>query len=334
MSDDLLVIENLRVSIRRGKDVLLPVRDVSLTVPRAGTRIVLGESGSGKSVTLRAVLGLAGQSARLAGRIRFAGQELIGLPGDRYRALRGKQLGFVPQSPHDAFDPSRPVGAQIAEIMRVHGVCGARSARAEARDMLGLAGIANPDVAAAAYPHELSGGMAQRAAIALAISTRPALLLADEPTSALDVTVQAGILALLARLRAELGMALLMVTHDVGVAEEVGGEVTVMYAGLVAEDGASADVLAGPRHPYLAGLLGAQPSPDVARGELVAVEGQAPALHRPLAGCAYEPRCPWARADPCRAEVPSLAPAGGSHRSACPVWLAEPALVHGSSHEQ
>jgi oligopeptide/dipeptide ABC transporter ATP-binding protein len=321
--EPVLTIENLQVSIGRGRETLLPVRDVSLTVERGGTRTVLGESGSGKSVTLRSVLGLAGRSATLTGSIVFEGTQLVGLPPARYRAIRGRKIGFVPQSPHDAFDPSRPVGAQIAEIMRVHGMSAdARTARVSAREMLDAVGIANPGVAAAAYPHELSGGMAQRAAIALAISTRPALLLADEPTSALDMTSQAQILALLASLQSEFGMALVLVTHDVGVAEELGGDVSVMYAGRVVEDGAGGDMLAAPRHPYLAGLLGARPGAGIARGELIAVAGQAPPLTAHLSGCAFEQRCQWSRPDPCLSAVPPLAAADDAHRSACPVWLA------------
>ncbi|MGW0802546.1 ABC transporter ATP-binding protein [Nonomuraea sp. NPDC002799] len=320
----LLEVENLKVDIPTGPRVARPVRGVSLTVEAGRTTVVLGESGSGKSVTARAVMGLLGGAARISGAIRLDGADLLGLDEQSLRPLRGRAIGLVPQDPNGSLDPLRRVGAQVGEVLRVHRVVTSRAARrARVEELLAQAGITEPARVARSYPHELSGGMRQRVAIAAAVACEPRLLIADEPTTALDMTVQAKILELFDRLQREMDMALLLVTHDVGVARQMGSSVVVMYAGRVVEHGPAGRVIDRPAHPYTAALLGAQPRPGIPRGELAALPGLPPSATEDLDGrCALEPRCAH-RVDSCSAARPELDAVAEGGSAACPVpWRA------------
>jgi oligopeptide/dipeptide ABC transporter ATP-binding protein len=235
------------------------------------------------------------------------------------RGLRGSRIGMVPQDPTGALDPLRSIGSQITEVLLTHRVSPDRkAARARAVELLEKVGIADPARIADARPHQLSGGMRQRAVIAIAIACEPAVLIADEPTTALDVTVQAAVLGLFRELQASLGTSLLMVTHDVGIAEELGGTVGVMYAGTMMETGPVREVLAQPRHPYTQGLLASLPVPGVARGQLQVIPGRPPLTGEVTEGCAFASRC--AQVQPtCRVTAPPLVPLGGGREAACPV---------------
>ncbi|SHK56311.1 peptide/nickel transport system ATP-binding protein/oligopeptide transport system ATP-binding protein [Pseudonocardia thermophila] len=310
----LLEIEHLSVTFGAAH----AVRDVSLRLDPGGTVVVLGESGSGKSVTARSVLRLPGRRASVRGRIRLAGCDLFALDEKAMRQVRGRDIGFVPQDPNSSLDPLRRIGTQVEEVLQVHGaVADRRARRARVAELLALVGIPNPARTARSYPHELSGGMRQRVVIAMAVACAPRLIIADEPTTALDVTVQAQVLDLFTTLQRELGTALLLVTHDVGVAAELAADVVVMYAGRIVERGPAAAVLTAPAHPYTAGLLGARPRPGLRRGELAAIPGGPPPATEVVdAACAFAPRC--GRAEPaCSATAPELRDVGPGRAAAC-----------------
>ncbi|MFC4949125.1 ABC transporter ATP-binding protein [Pseudonocardia sp. GCM10023141] len=295
------------------------VRGVSFTLQRGETLMLLGESGSGKSVTARSIMQLYGSAAELAGSVRMNGAEMLGLTESQLQSVRGGQIALVPQDPTGALDPLRRIGSQLTEVLAVHGIERTRRAgRRRAEELLAMVGIPDPKRVADSYPHELSGGMRQRAVIAIAVSCDPQVLIADEPTTALDVTVQAQILELIGELQQRLGTAVLMVTHDVGVAGDFGGRIGVMYAGRLVEEGPAAQVLAAPRHPYTAGLLESLPTPGIERGRLRSIVGAPPAVGAFPAGCAFAPRCPRARAS-CHDEDPPLLAAGPDRSAACPV---------------
>ncbi|HEX3812915.1 MAG TPA: ABC transporter ATP-binding protein [Mycobacteriales bacterium] len=301
-----LVVEDLYTTFTRGGTEITAVRGVTLSVAAGETMTVLGESGSGKSVTVRSILRLHNGSARTTGRIQVAGVDVLTMNPRQLTAFRGRQVAMVPQDPTAALDPLRTVGAQLTEVIRWHGVEKTRrAARTRAADLLGRVGISDPVRAAGSYPHELSGGMRQRVMIAIAVSCEPAVLLADEPTTALDVTVQAQILELFADLQQEFHTALLLITHDVGVAKEVGGRIGVMYAGRLVESGRAQDVLRDPSHPYTRGLLDCIPDPEVDRGMLRVIAGRPPLPGEQLSGCPFAPRCDLVTADCHTAEPPA-----------------------------
>ena len=293
----LLEIEDLRVSFRTDDGVVQAVRGVSLSVPDGGALGVVGESGSGKSVSMLSVLGLTrGRSTELSGRVTFDGRELLEMTEPDLRAVRGRDIAMIFQDPLSSLHPFFRVGRQLVEAIRVHQDVGKAAARDRAIELLGLVGIPEPRRRVDDYPHEYSGGMRQRAMIAMALANDPRLLIADEPTTALDVTVQAQILDLLARLREELGMAIVLITHDLGVVAEVADEIAVMYAGEVVERASTERIFTAPEHPYTWGLLRSIPRLDRPRDEpLVPIAGRPPSLISPPGGCGFHTRCPYVR---------------------------------------
>jgi oligopeptide/dipeptide ABC transporter ATP-binding protein len=287
------------------------VDGVSFAVDAGETVAVVGESGSGKTVTALAVMGLVEPPGRIThGDIRFDGRSLVGLSDADYRELRGLELAMVFQDPMTALNPVMRVGDQIAEAILVHeaGVsAGAASLRSI--DLLEQVGVADPIARTREYPHQLSGGLRQRVMLAMALANRPRLLIADEPTTALDVTTQAQILELLVELRRELRLALVLVTHDLGVVAGLADRVVVMYAGRIVEQGTVDEILTRSRHPYTRALLAATPRVGAERGSLVPVPGAPPNPAALPSGCAFHPRCTLA-IDACRLDIPSLLPVG------------------------
>jgi oligopeptide/dipeptide ABC transporter ATP-binding protein len=315
---ELLRVEDLRTTFGR-KRPIEAVRGIDLYLEPGDTLTLLGESGSGKSVTARSILRLYGKDARVDGTVRLGDLDLAGLSDKQLRTVRGRRIGLVPQDPTGALDPLRSIGSQLVEVLRVHGVeTDKGKARTRARELLALVGISDPARVMKSRPHQLSGGMRQRAVIAIAVACEPELLIADEPTTALDVTVQAMVLELFRDLQRRTGMALLLVTHDVGVAEELGGRVAVMYAGRIVETGATSEVLTAPRHPYTRGLLDSLPTADTPRGELPVISGRPPLTGETLPGCAFAPRCSKALAS-CTDAVPALVDVAPGRSAACPV---------------
>ncbi len=290
--------------VTRDGAVLHAVSDVSFALGAGECLGVVGESGSGKSATILAMLGLLPPTARCHGRVLLEGQDLSALAEPERRRARGLAVGVVFQEATSALNPLFSIGYQIMEPMRAHLGMRRAAATRRAAELLELVGIAEPQVRLGDFPHQFSGGQRQRITIAMALACNPRILIADEPTTALDVTVQAQILALIRRLRAELGMAVIWVTHDLGVIAGLADRVLVMYAGRVVEHGATGELLGDPQHPYTRALLDAVPSPRTPRAELRAIAGQPPApAARPPRDCAFRPRCPRAMAR-CAREVP------------------------------
>ncbi|MDP4022940.1 ABC transporter ATP-binding protein [Methylobacterium sp. NEAU 140] len=304
MTAPVLSVAGLSVGFtQRGREHLA-VEGLDLAVARGEVVGLVGESGSGKSVTGLALMGLIEAPGRVAsGEILFEGRDLAGLPESELRPLRGRRLAMIFQDPMTTLNPVLRVETQIVEAITAHERVSRRAARARAREALVRVGIPAPDARLAAYPHQLSGGMRQRVAIAIALLHRPALLIADEPTTALDVTIQAQILAEVQDLCAESGTALIWITHDLAVVSGLADRLLVMYAGRVVEAGPVADVIAAPLHPYSAGLIGSAPSRNRRGAPLAQIPGLAPALDRRPPGCAFAPRCDRARAD-CAAPPP------------------------------
>jgi oligopeptide/dipeptide ABC transporter ATP-binding protein len=316
----LLDVQDLTVALREGggREVALVDR-VSFSVAPGEAVALVGESGCGKSVTARALMRLLPDPpTRIAGgRVLFEGRDLAALPDREMRRLRGDRLAMVFQEPMTSLNPALTVGYQIAEAVRLHRPASRRQAEARALDLLRLVGVGAPERRLRQHPHELSGGLRQRVMIAIALACDPDLLIADEPTTALDVTVQAQILDLLASLRERLGMALLLITHDLGVVAEACERVLVMYAGRIVEAAGVAALFARPRHPYTAGLLAATPRLEPTAGRLPSIPGTVPPPGRRPPGCPFQDRCQRVL-DRCRAEMPPLAPpADGGHPAAC-----------------
>jgi oligopeptide/dipeptide ABC transporter ATP-binding protein len=316
MSVPALEVDGLRVEFGRLPATVQAVQRVSFSVAPGETVALVGESGSGKSVTGLAVMGLIDPPGRITeGDVRLAGKALLGLPEAEYRRLRGNDLAMVFQDPLSALNPVRRVGEQIAEAARVHGASRA-NARTRALEMLELVGVVPAARRARAYPHELSGGMRQRVMLAMALVNRPKVLIADEPTTALDVTTQAQILELLVGMQRELGLALLIVSHDLGVVAGIADRVLVMYAGRIVEEGPAADVFAAAGHPYTRGLLASVPRVDDARPVLATIPGNPPDPTALPPGCAFHTRCPIA-VEQCRERRPPSLVLTGGHRAAC-----------------
>jgi len=300
----LVKVEDLSVQFVSAEATVRAVNGVSFTLERGEVLGILGESGSGKSVTLRALMRLLPlRKTRLGGRIEIAGEDVMALDGPALARLRGSRVAMIFQEPMTALDPVFTIGDQIVEAILQHERIGRQQARARALELLELVQIPSARRRLDAYPHQLSGGLRQRAMIAIALSCRPALLLADEPTTALDATVQIQILLLLRSLQRELGMAMIFVTHDLGVAVEVSHKVSVMYAGRMVESGSVHDVVRNPRHPYTEGLMRSTVH-EVAKGErLTPIAGSPPNLAALPPGCSFAPRCRYADAR-CRVAYP------------------------------
>ncbi len=318
----LLSVEGLCVEVETGRGPVRLVEDISFQVAPGEVLGLVGESGCGKSVTAMSVLRLMPEppSRIAAGAIRFANPDLTyldlaRLDRRRMRTIRGGQIGMIFQEPMTSLNPTFSVGWQLAEALRLHTSLRGRALRARLVEVLGLVGIGAPERRLAQYPHELSGGLRQRVMIAMALACNPRLLIADEPTTALDVTVQAQILELIAQLRREVGMAVLLITHDLGVISGYADRVAVMYAGRIVETAPAAELFRRPRHPYTGALLAARPRLTGPRERLAAIPGTVPPPHARPAGCPFVTRCPHA-AGRCAAEMPPLAPTGG-HDAAC-----------------
>ena len=311
---------NVRFALGHGGDDggVHAVNGVSFAVERGQTVAIVGESGSGKSVTCLSLLRLLPRNARVSGSVRLEGQELLTLSETDIRRIRGRGIGLVYQDPMAALNPVRTIGAQVAEPLRLHLGLSRRAAAERAAELLGTVGIPSPRQQLKAYPHEFSGGMRQRVVIAMAIACEPKVLLADEPTTALDVSVQAQILELLKNLTTELGISLVLVSHDLSVVAGLADDVLVMYGGFLAEQGDALEIFERPAHPYTAGLLASipdtAPDPDA---ELIGIAGQPPDMREVPPGCVFAPRCGVAF-DQC-GQRPPLEPRGPAHRAAC--WL-------------
>ena len=320
MGSPFLDIRDLRVAFPTDDGLVHAVNGMDLTLHRGETVGIVGESGSGKTVTSQALMGLLkGTSARVTGQIVLDGVDLVPLSENAMRPYRGRKIGMIFQDPLSAMHPFYTVGRQIAEAYRVHNRVSAKAARAQAIDMLNRVGIPDPVARFDAYPHEFSGGMRQRAMIAMALICEPELLIADEPTTALDVTVQAQILDLISSLQAETGSAVVFVTHDLGVVAEVCQRVVVMYGGQCVEEADVRDAFFETAHPYTKGLLASMPSMADEAGRLTPIPGFPPSLLNLPQGCLFADRCPVSHlvpGDRCRTERPALAGEGG-HRSRC-----------------
>jgi peptide/nickel transport system ATP-binding protein len=319
-TEPLLRVEDLRVEFPSEDGVVHAVDGITYQVHGGRTLGIVGESGSGKTVSSLTTLGLTRrQGARISGRILFEGQDLVTLPDEQLRAIRGNDIAMVFQDPLSSLHPLYKVGRQLIEAVRAHRDVSKAKARERAVELLGLVGIPDPARRVDQHPHEFSGGMRQRVMIAMALANEPKLLIADEPTTALDVTVQAQILALLERLQRELGMAIVIITHDLGVIAEMADDIAVMYAGRIVETASAARVFAAPEHPYTWGLLKSIPTLERSRAEdLVPIPGTPPSLISPPSGCHFHPRCAYAQPDHARID-PALEPVAGepSHHVAC-----------------
>ncbi len=317
----LLDIDDLRVSFRTYGGSVRAVRGISLSIRKGECLAVVGESGCGKSVTAQMIMRLiSSQTAEIGGSVRFEGRELLSLPERKMKSIRGAQIGMIFQDPMTSLDPTMPIGKQIMEGLREHN---RRMRRSEARErvvkVLGMVGIPEPERQLKRYAYEFSGGMRQRAVIAMAVVCKPKLLIADEPTTALDVTTQAQILDLIRNLKDELGTAVLLITHDMGVVSNMADRIAVFYAGKVVEEGDAADIFYSPAHPYTAALLRSRPRLDLDRSQcLISIRGTPPDLFAPPSGCAFAARCGLAM-EICRRAQPCALPMGGNHSAAC--WL-------------
>ncbi|WP_160121851.1 ABC transporter ATP-binding protein [Rhodovarius lipocyclicus] len=321
MNPEVLRVTGLRTEFRTPRGVIAAVADMDLVVHGGETVAVVGESGSGKSAFAYSIMRLIDPPGRLAaGRIEIGGRDIMALDEPAMRQVRGREISMVFQEPSTSLNPLMPVGAQIAESILLHeaGVSAAQ-ARARTLDLLRLVGIPAPERRIDEFPHQLSGGMRQRVVIAMALACRPALLLADEPTTALDVTVQAQVLDLIDRLKEELGMGVVLITHDLGLVAEHAQRVAVVYAGRKVEEGPAEQVLADPAHPYTAALLACRPDPwQESDAPLLEIPGVVPALAAMPPGCAFAPRC--ARAEPVCAETrPELEAVSAGRLVACHV---------------
>jgi oligopeptide/dipeptide ABC transporter ATP-binding protein len=330
----LLEVADLQVSFNTSDGVVQAVRGISFSVGSGRTLGIVGESGSGKSVSTQTLLGL-NRGARVSGSALFEGQDLLTMNDEQLRLIRGRQIGMIFQDPLSSLHPLYKVGWQIVEMIRIHEPDTSKAeARKRAIELLGMVGIPQPDRRVNDYPHQFSGGMRQRAMIAMALALSPKLIIADEPTTALDATVQAQILDLMLRLQREFDTALIMITHDLGVIADIADDVLVMYAGKPVEHTDRRSLYYRPHHPYSKGLLESIPDSTGTKGRLTPIPGQPPSLINVPSGCAFHPRCSYVM-DRCVTEVPPLRPVGApadggiEHYSSC--WL--PTAATGLSPE-
>ncbi|WP_320776981.1 ABC transporter ATP-binding protein [Streptomyces sp. CRN 30] len=321
-----LDVRDLKVHFPTDDGLVKSVDGLSFQLEKGKTLGIVGESGSGKSVTSLAVMGLhrlgaRGKNVQMSGEIWLDGKELVGADPDEVRKLRGREMAMIFQDPLSAMHPYYTVGNQIVEAYRVHHDVDKKTARKRAVELLDRVGIPEPAKRVNSYPHEFSGGMRQRAMIAMALVNNPELLIADEPTTALDVTVQAQILDLVRDLQKEFGSAVIIITHDLGVVAEIADDILVMYGGRCVERGPVDQIFEGPQHPYTWGLLGSMPRIDRAQTDrLIPVKGSPPSLINVPSGCAFNPRCPYAdvpKGNITRTERPELREVGSRHFTAC-----------------
>ncbi|MCA6117462.1 ABC transporter ATP-binding protein [Bradyrhizobium sp. WSM 1738] len=319
--DNLLEVRGLKTHFATDRGLFRAVDGISFSVPRGRTVGLVGESGCGKSVTSLSVMGLVPSPPGKveAEAVLFGNRDVLRLSADERRKLRGGKMSMIFQEPMTSLNPVHTVGQQIVEAILAHSAMTPRAARARAIEMLELVRIPSAAQRIDDFPHNMSGGMRQRVMIAMALSCEPALLIADEPTTALDVTIQAQILDLLSDLQRRLGMAILIITHDLGVIAEVADQVLVMYAGRIVESADVNDLFADPQHPYTIGLLGSIPRIDVDRKRLATIEGTVPSPNNQPAGCRFAPRCPFAD-QRCRLDPPPLRDIAPGHQVAC--WKA------------
>ena len=315
-NDAMIDISSLSVTFRRGGKTVKAVSGVSLSVKPREVVALLGESGSGKSVTMRSLLRLHPRGTLIEGGMTIDGRDVLGLSNRALADLRGAVVSMVFQEPRLALDPVYTVGRQIEETIMRHEKVSRSVAAARALALFQKVRIPSPERRLANYPHEMSGGMLQRAMIAMALACNPKVLLADEPTTALDATVQIQILLLIRELQREYGLSVIFVTHDIGVAAEVADRIAVMYAGRIVEEGLVGDIIRNPRHPYTKGLLGARVELADGRDRLITIPGAPPDLAAMPPGCAFAPRCTQVK-DLCRTQVPPLAPLSGRAGVAC-----------------
>jgi peptide/nickel transport system ATP-binding protein len=317
MPQPLLEVRDLSVRFDTDEGTVHAVDGMSLDLAAGEVLGIVGESGCGKSVTALSILGLLPKTATVTGSVRFEGAELLGAPGSQLRKIRGRQISFVFQEPMTSLNPVLRIGHQVEEVLREHLNLSRSAAKERVVELLDLVHIPDPGRRIDEYPHQLSGGMRQRVVIAMALACDPKILIADEPTTALDVTIQAGILDLLRELRARLGTAIVLITHNLGVVADLADRVVVMYAGRKAEEAAVGELFAHPQHPYTIGLLGAVPRAGVARnGRLQEIPGRVPSLAEPPGHCAFADRCP--RADEQSwSSVPELRLVRPDHVVAC-----------------
>ncbi len=311
-------VEDLSVRLQTPSGEVTVVDGVDYVVEQGEMFGVAGESGSGKSMSVLALMQLLPQGAQVGGRAMYEGQDLLKLTGRRLRAVRGSELAMVFQDPLTSLHPMLTIGKQLTEHVRTHEKIGREAAQRRAVELLDEVRIPDPERAMHSHAAQFSGGMRQRIAIAIALACRPKLLIADEPTTALDVTVQAGILRLLDRLRTESGLSVILITHDLGVMSSIADRVSVFYAGRIVESGRTRDLFERPRHPYTRALIDALPHPETdGSTELVAIPGAPPTPRRRPSGCAFHPRCAFVQ-DACRVEVPPLESVDDGRLLACP----------------
>ena len=315
--ENLLEIENLTVELMSTRGIVYALSGVDMAVRPGEIHGVVGESGCGKSMTAKSILRLHNpQRSRMRGSIRFEGRELLTLSNREIEKLRGSAISMIFQDPMTSLNPLMTIGDRIADMYRFHAGASKAEARDKAQEMLSKVGIEPASKRCRQYPFELSGGMQQRVMIAMAIACAPKLLIADEPTTALDVTIQAQILELLQQLSADMGMSILLITHNFGVVAETCDRISVMYAGKVVETGETRALLSGACHPYSRALIRSIPGEEGRGGRLETIPGSPPALFEPPESCMFAPRCPYAD-DRCRAAYPGLVDCGGGHLAAC-----------------
>ena len=315
----LLTVSNLRCDFKIHKKMVHAVRGVDLSIHEGEVLGVVGESGSGKSVTMKSIIRILPDSAVVtADALSFAGEDLTHLSEKQYRHIRGNAISMIFQDPMTSLNPLKRVGDHIVEVLQRHRHMDKKEAEAEAIEMLRKVGVPSPEQRVKQYPHEFSGGMRQRALIAMALACNPKMLIADEPTTALDVTIQAQILDLIRELQRENGMTVVLITHDLGVVASMCDRIAVMYCGLIMEQGTTDEIFYEPKHPYTKALLRSVPAINEETSErLKPIEGQAPSVANPPPGCPFAPRCPIARPS-CSEAIPDMVAYGEGHIARCP----------------